>query len=168
MSNVGEISWGLHSSLERERKIRRRLFASSIKHEIRHFHVEFVQWRPRIVQKSVLHVQSCFLLNQPIECFHMTSRRPYWCPKTMKRQRERHTSNRFNKENNNFARASHSFVHFFDVFARLWREMPNFMFYGGRTQATTKFSFYFLTWIRLLGIQLQESSLAFDKESEME
>ena len=21
-----------------------------------------------------------------IECFHMTSRRPYWCPKTMKRQ----------------------------------------------------------------------------------
>ena len=23
---------------------------------------------------------------QCIECFHMTSRRPYWCPKTMKRQ----------------------------------------------------------------------------------
>ena len=22
-----------------------------------------------------------------IECFHMTSRRPYWCPKTMKRRR---------------------------------------------------------------------------------
>ena len=21
-----------------------------------------------------------------IECFHMTSRRPYWCPKTMKRR----------------------------------------------------------------------------------
>ena len=58
MSNVGQISWGLHSSLERERKIRRRLFASSTKLEIRHFHVEFVQWRPRIVQKSVLHVQS--------------------------------------------------------------------------------------------------------------
>ena len=81
-----------------------------------------------------------------------------------RRQQERHTSNRFNKENNNFARASHSFVHFFEVFARLWREMPNFMFYRGRTQATTKFSFYFLTWIRLLGIQLQESSLTFDKE----
>ena len=75
MSNVGEISWGLHSSLERERKIRRRLFTSSIKREIRHFYVEFEQQRPRIVQKSVLHVQSCFLLNQPIafllfECFH--------------------------------------------------------------------------------------------------
>ena len=75
MSNVGEISWGLHSSLERERKIRRRWFTSSIKREIRHFYVEFEQQRPRIVQKSVLHVQSCFLLNQPIafllfECFH--------------------------------------------------------------------------------------------------
>ena len=42
MSNVGEISWGLHSSLERERKIRRRLFTSS-KLEIRYFYVEFVQ-----------------------------------------------------------------------------------------------------------------------------
>ena len=25
-----------------------------------------------------------FCLKQGIECFHMTSRRPYWCPKTMK------------------------------------------------------------------------------------
>ena len=25
-------------------------------------------------------------LNSLIECFHMTSRRPYWCPKTMKRR----------------------------------------------------------------------------------
>ena len=24
--------------------------------------------------------------NYPIECFHMTSRRPYWCPKTIKRR----------------------------------------------------------------------------------
>ena len=85
-----------------------------------------------------------------------------------RRQQERHTSNRFNKENNNFARASHFFVHFFDDFARLRREMPNFMFYRGRKQATTKFSFNFLTWLRFLGIQLQESSLTFDEESEME
>ena len=31
----------------------------------------------------------CKLLRQiegTIKCFHMTSRRPYWCPKTMKRQ----------------------------------------------------------------------------------
>ena len=27
-----------------------------------------------------------FGLKTGIECFHMTSRRPYWCPKTMKRQ----------------------------------------------------------------------------------
>ena len=37
------ISWGLHSSLERERKIRRRLFTSSISREITHFHVVVVQ-----------------------------------------------------------------------------------------------------------------------------
>ena len=37
------ISWGPHSSLERERKFRRRLFTSSIKYEIRHFHVVVVQ-----------------------------------------------------------------------------------------------------------------------------
>ena len=37
--------------------------------------------------------------------------------------------------------------------------MPNFRFYGGRKQATTKFSFSFWTWIWFLGIQLQESSI---------
>ena len=42
--------------------------------------------------------------------------------KRRRRQRERHKSNKFNKENNNFARASRFFVHFFDVFARLRRE----------------------------------------------
>ena len=31
-------------------------------------------------------------------------------------------NNRFNKQNNNFARVSHFFVHFFPVFARLRRE----------------------------------------------
>ena len=45
MSNVGKfpvlefISWGPHSCLEREGKFHRRLFTSSIKREIRHFHV---------------------------------------------------------------------------------------------------------------------------------
>ena len=37
------------------------------------------------------------------------------------RQRERQKNNRFNKQNNNFARASHFFVYFFPVFARLRR-----------------------------------------------
>ena len=42
----------------------------------------------RNVQKSVMQVQSCCFAYsfQPIERFHMTSRRPYWCSKTMKRR----------------------------------------------------------------------------------
>ena len=28
----------------------------------------------------------CFLCSKNIECFHVTSRQPYWCPKTMKRR----------------------------------------------------------------------------------
>ena len=38
------------------------------------------------------------------------------------RQRERQKNKRFNKQNNNFARASRFFVHFFPLFARLRRE----------------------------------------------
>ena len=60
------------------------------------------------------------------------------------RQRERHKDNRFNKQNNNFARTSHfflyisfPFLHEYDV------KMPNFAFYGERKQATTKFEFWF-------------------------
>ena len=48
MSAVGKFPWTVdflrpHSSLERERKFRVRLFTSSIKREIRHFHVVVVQ-----------------------------------------------------------------------------------------------------------------------------
>ena len=57
-----------------------------------------------------------------------------------------------------FLYTSLTILHDYDV------KMANFMFYRGRKQATTKFSFYFLTWLRFLGIQLQESSLTFDKE----
>ena len=32
---------------------------SSIKHKIRHFHVEVVQKQERIVQKRVMHMQGC-------------------------------------------------------------------------------------------------------------
>ena len=45
------ISWEPHSSLERERKIRRRLLTSSIQREIRHFQVVVVQVPQRNVQK---------------------------------------------------------------------------------------------------------------------
>ena len=67
-----------------------------------------------------------------------------------RRQRERQKSNRFSKQNNNFARVSHLFVHFFVITARLQRG-NNFSFYGGGKQATKKFTFSFWTWIRLLG-----------------
>ena len=60
------------------------------------------------------------------------------------RQRERQRNNWFNiKQNNNFARASRflyisfPFLHDYDV------KIPNFAFYGGRKQATTKFYFSF-------------------------
>ena len=38
------------------------------------------------------------------------------------RQRERQKNNGYYNQNNNFARASHFFVYFFPVFARLRRE----------------------------------------------
>ena len=52
-----------NSSSEREIKFRRCLFTSSIKLEIRHFHVVVVQKRKRNVQKSVMHVRSCCFAN---------------------------------------------------------------------------------------------------------
>ena len=46
--------------------------------------------------------------------------------------------------------------------------MPNFAFYGGCKQATTKFYFSFCTWIWCLGIQLLEGLPTFDKVNEKE
>ena len=45
-----------------------------------------------------------------------------------RRQRERQKNNRFNEQNNNFARASRFFVHFFVIPAQVRREMANFTF----------------------------------------
>ena len=63
---------------------------------------------------------------------------------TTRRQRQLQQNNRFNKQNNNFARASRfyfcislPFLHDYDV------KMPNFAFYGVRKQATTKFILLF-------------------------
>ena len=74
-------------------------------------------------------------------------------------------NNWFNEQNNNFARASHflyisfPFLHDFDV------KMPNFAFYVGRKQATTKFYFSSWAWIWSFEIQLQEGSPIIDKVS---
>ena len=57
----------------------------------------------------------------------------------MWRRRESQISNSFTRQNNNFARASLFFVHFFAVNYTTTREMPNFTFCEGRKQAMTKF-----------------------------
>ena len=72
---------------------------------------------------------------------------------------------RFNKQNNNFARTSHFFVHFFAVLALLRREnVYNFAFYGERKQAMTKFYFSFWTLIWSLGIQIRRVGLHLTKQ----
>ena len=74
---------------------------------------------------------------------HARPRDDYEYP-TIRRQRELQQNSRFNKQNNNFARASRfyfciflPFFHDYDV------KMPNFAFYGVRKQATTKFILLF-------------------------
>ena len=57
----------------------------------------------------------------------------------MRRRRESQINNSLTRQNNNFARASRFFVHFFAVIARLRREMPIFTFCGGREHNTTTF-----------------------------
>ena len=60
------------------------------------------------------------------------------------RRRERPKNNRFYKQNNSFARASHFFGTFLSRFLHEYDvKMPNFVFYGGRKQATTKLYFSF-------------------------
>ena len=53
-------------------------------------------------------------------------------------------------------------LHNFDL------KMPNFTFYGAGELTTTKISFSFWTWLWFLEIQLQKSSLAFEKVTELE
>ena len=81
-------------------------------------------------------------------------------------QREHHKSNRFDNQNNNFARASRFFVHFFPSLHDYDVKMPNFTLYRGSTLATRKFPLSFWIWIRFLGIQL--GSPTFDKVSDLE
>ena len=62
--------------------------------------------------------------------------------------------------NNNFARASRFFVHFFAVTTRLQSSI--YFFYGGRKHATTNFTLF-----EFIGIQLPESWPTFDEVSEL-
>ena len=54
---------GLYQSSGKEKETLLALFTSSTKREIKDSHVAVVQRRPRDVQKSVMHVQSCCLAN---------------------------------------------------------------------------------------------------------
>ena len=56
-------SWGPQSCLERERKIRHRLFISSIRCEIKDCHIIVMQWRQRNVRNSVMHLLSCCFMS---------------------------------------------------------------------------------------------------------
>ena len=85
----------------------------------------------------------------------------------MRRQRESQISISLTKQNNNFGRASRFFVHFFAVKARLPVKMRNFTFFKD-VNKQGKNSFSSWTWKWLIEIELQKSSLAFDKESELE
>ena len=58
--------WRPLPSLEKERKIRRREFVSSIKRSIRKFHVLVMQCRQRNVPKRVMHVRVVVLVIKPI------------------------------------------------------------------------------------------------------
>ena len=69
-------------------------------------------------------------------------------------------------QNNNFARASRFFVHFFAVVARLQRESAYFAEW--REHKTRTFFFFSWTLIQSFRIQLQKNLPTFDELNEME
>ena len=82
------------------------------------------------------------------------------------RQGERQKNNWVNKQSNNFAPVHHAFLHISFLFLHDYDvKMPNFAFYRGRKQATTKLYFCFYVSLWTLEIQLQEGSPTFDKVS---
>ena len=147
LSNVGELSWScipekLNPSSERERKFHSSLFTSSIKREIRHFLVVVVQWWQRNVQKSVITCKVVVLLIKPIVFLTFSLPSALLHLKRDLKIRRRRRQRELQKNNSNYI--SLPLLHDYD------EKMPNFTFYGGRKQATMKFSFPFWTWIWFL------------------
>ena len=70
---------GLYRSSGKEKETSCLLLTSSTKRKIKHFHVVVVQIWQRNVQKSVMYVQSCRLLNKPIAFFRSRYRRRRRC-----------------------------------------------------------------------------------------
>ena len=83
--------------------------------------------------------------------------------------RRRNWKEKFQKKNSLEGRTTtlhiyHTFFgHFFGHFLLHDYEvkLPNFTFYGGRKQETTKFNFTSSTWIGILGTQLQGALASF-------
>ena len=66
------------------------------------------------------------------------------------------------KRKNNSPR-QHTFLYISSSLHDYVVKMPNFIFCGGREQATATFSSSFLTWLWFSGIPLQQSWSTFDK-----
>ena len=84
----------------------------------------------RILEESAtswLDIRECYWSTLGWSRKKEASARDSWITKLRRqRQRERQNSNRFNKQNNNSARASRFIVYFFAVPAELQREMTKF------------------------------------------
>ena len=86
----------------------------------------------------------------------------------MRRRRESQISNSLTREKKNFACASHFLYISLPSTARLPVKMPNKSCFVKDVIEQWQNSFSSWTWIWLIEIQLQKSSLAFDKVSELE
>ena len=88
----------------------------------------------------------------------------------MRRRRESQISNSLTRQNNNFARASRFFVHFFAVnCTTTCVKMPNFTFVKDVNKPVNDktHSLHELGYGTLIEIHLQKSSLACDKVNEL-
>ena len=86
----------------------------------------------------------------------------------MRRRRESQISNGFTRQNNNFAHASRFLYISLLSTARLPVKMPNFTFCEGRKRAMTKFILFMNLDMVNRNSAPEESTLAFDKVSELE
>ena len=69
----------------------------------------------------------------------------------------------FSRKRKNNSPRHHTFLYISSSLHDYVVKMPNFIFCGGREQATATFSSSFLTWLWFSGIPLQQSSSTFDK-----
>ena len=111
-----------------------------------------------ISKTTTLHVHYAYFT---FLCRHFMPYRDF----KIQREQERQKNNWFNSKttilhvHHPSLYISFLFLHDYEV------KMPNFAFYGGRKQATTKLYFSFWAWLWTLEIQLQEGSPTFDKVS---